>query len=411
MSLDIITFGCRLNIYESSVIKQHAQKAGLKDAIIFNSCAVTEEAEKKLQQAIRKAKRTQPHKKILVTGCAAQIAPKKYAALADAVFGNDEKLHLQTYKELQNNHTKLLVSDIMSVKKTTHHVIDGIESKTRAFLQIQNGCNHRCTFCVIPYGRGNSRSVPVGEIVRSAKQLVSQGYRELVLTGVDMTSYGSDLPGQPSLGNMISRMLQMVPEILRLRLSSVDVAEVDDELLEVITSNQRFMPYLHLSLQSGNNMILKRMKRRHNREQTINFCQDVLSKRAEMVFGADIIAGFPTETEDMFLDSFKLIEELNIMHLHVFPYSARNNTPAARMPQVNPEVITRRAKELRTLQNGLLHEHLKKKIGNNQSILIETDGRGLTEDYCKVQTTLKIIPGEVRELRVKSVVDNKLLVE
>ena len=411
MSLDIITFGCRLNIYESSVIKQHAKQSGIDNAIIFNSCAVTKDAEKKLQQAIRKARRTQPDKKIMVTGCAAQIDPKKYQGLADIVFGNHEKLQAQTYQKIYREESKLLVNDIMAVKNTAHQMIDGIDHKTRAFLQIQNGCNHRCTFCIIPYGRGNSRSVPVGEIVRSAQQLVEKGYRELVLTGVDITDYGLTLPGTPTLGNMIARLLKMVPGILRLRLSSVDVAEVDTELFELITTHSRFMPHVHLSLQSGDNMILKRMKRRHNREQVQEFCQSVWVKRPEVVFGADVIAGFPTETEEMFLNTYQLVEELNIMHLHVFPYSVRENTPAARMPQVEDKVIKLRAQKLRQLQSELLHNHLLQKIGCTQDVLIEADGQGYSDDYCRVQTGAILSQGEVHRVNIKAVRDNKLIAD
>jgi threonylcarbamoyladenosine tRNA methylthiotransferase MtaB len=411
MSLDIITFGCRLNIYESSVIKQHAKEAGLENVIIFNSCAVTKDAEKKLQQAIRKARRTQPDKKIMVTGCAAQIDPKKYQNIADVVFGNHEKLQAQTYQQIRIEEPKLLVNDIMAVKDTAHQMIDGIDNKTRAFLQIQNGCNHRCTFCIIPYGRGNSRSVAVGEIVRSAQQLVEKGYRELVLTGVDITDYGLDLPGTPTLGNMIARLLKMVPGILRLRLSSVDVAEVDEELFELITSHDRFMPHLHLSLQAGDNMILKRMKRRHNREQVHKFCHKVWAKRPGVVFGADVIAGFPTETEEMFANSYALIKDLNIMHLHVFPYSVRDNTPAARMPQVNGKVIAARAQKLRQLQSELLHSHLLQKIGSQQDVLIEADGQGYSGDYCRVQTDAKLPQGQVHSLHIIAVQDNKLMAD
>ncbi|MSO13216.1 tRNA (N(6)-L-threonylcarbamoyladenosine(37)-C(2))-methylthiotransferase MtaB [Rickettsiales endosymbiont of Trichoplax sp. H2] len=412
MSVEVVTFGCRLNIYESELIEKHAKNAGINNAIIFNSCAVTKEAERKLKQAIRKARSDNPNKKILVTGCAAQVSAEKYANMieVDKVFGNHEKLEQGTYKQLLENSEAILVNDIMSVKETAHQMIDGIQNKSKAFLQIQNGCNHRCTFCIIPYGRGNSRSVPVGEIVKYAQNLVDQGYKELVLTGVDITDYGLDLPGKPSLGNMINRLFKMVPDIKRLRLSSIDVAEIDDELFDIIINESRFMPHLHLSLQAGDDMILKRMKRRHRRQQVINFCNEIWKHRSQVVLGADVIAGFPTETDEMFKNTYDLIEQLRIVHLHVFPYSLRDNTPAARMPQIESSVIKDRAKKLRNLKQKLMHQYLKDKIGKEQIILAESNNYGYTEDYFKVYSTKNLQKGEIYKLKIKSIKDNQLII-
>lgn len=411
MSLEVVTFGCRLNIYESELIEKHAKKAGINNAIIFNSCAVTKEAERKLKQAIRKAKNDMPDRKILVTGCAAQISAEKYAEMSevDNVFGNHEKLIESTYEKLAINSEPILVNDIMSVEDTAHQMVDRVQNKSKAFLQIQNGCDHRCTFCIIPYGRGNSRSVPVGEIVRYAQNLVDKGYKELVLTGVDITDYGLDLPGKPSLGNMIARLLKMISGIKRLRLSSVDVAEIDDELFDIITNEHRFMPHLHLSLQAGNDMILKRMKRRHRRQQVIDFCHKVWKFRPELILGADVIAGFPTETDEMFQNTYDLINELNIIHLHVFPYSSRENTPAARMPQVDGKVIKDRAKRLRDLKNQLMQKHLINKIEKEESVLAESDNHGYTEDYCKVISTKALKKGEVYNLKISSISNGQLV--
>ena len=412
MSVEVVTFGCRLNIYESEVIEKHAKAAGVQNAIIFNSCAVTKEAERKLKQAIRKAKSDNPNKKILVTGCAAQVSAEKYGNMieVDQVFGNHEKLEQNTYKKLLVNTEKILVNDIMSVKETAHQMIDGIQNKSKAFLQIQNGCNHRCTFCIIPYGRGNSRSVPVGEIIKYAQNLVDKGYKELVLTGVDITDYGLDLPGKPSLGNMINRLFKMVPDIKRLRLSSIDVAEIDDELFDIIIHEPKFMPHLHLSLQAGDDMILKRMKRRHRRQQVIDFCNEVWKYKPQIVLGADVIAGFPTETEEMFKNTYDLIEQLKIVHLHVFPYSPRDNTPAARMPQVKSEVIKDRAKKLRDLKQKLIYQYLKDKIGKEEVILAESNNYGYTEDYFKVYSTKTLQKGEIYKLKIKLIKDNQLMI-
>ena len=412
MSVEVVTFGCRLNIYESEVIEKHAKAAGVQNAIIFNSCAVTKEAERKLKQAISKAKSDNPNKKILVTGCAAQVSAEKYGNMieVDQVFGNHEKLEQNTYKKLLVNTEKILVNDIMSVKEAAHQMIDGIQNKSKAFLQIQNGCNHRCTFCIIPYGRGNSRSVPVGEIIKYAQNLVDKGYKELVLTGVDITDYGLDLPGKPSLGNMINRLFKMVPDIKRLRLSSIDVAEIDDELFDIMIHEPKFMPHLHLSLQAGDDMILKRMKRRHRRQQVIDFCNEIWKYRPQILLGADVIAGFPTETDEMFNNTYDLIEQLKIVHLHVFPYSPRDNTPAARMPQVKSEVIKDRAKKLRDLKQKLIYQYLEDKIGKEEVILAESNNYGYTEDYFKVYSTKTLQKGEIYKLKIKSIKDNQLII-
>ena len=345
MGLDVLTFGCRLNAYESEVIRREADAAGLSGleggAVVINTCAVTGEAVRQARQAIRKARRENPDARIVVTGCAAQTEPATFGAMdeVDLVLGNEEKLQRQSYRALPdfgvNDTEKLRVNDIMSVTETAAHMVDAIEGRARAFVQVQNGCDHRCTFCIIPFGRGNSRSVPMGAVVDQVKRLVDNGYAEVVLTGVDLTSYGPDLPGAPRLGRLVRAILRDVPELKRLRLSSIDSIEVDDDLLSAIADEARLMPHLHLSLQSGDDMILKRMKRRHLRDDTIRFCQNMREIRPDIVFGADIIAGFPTETEQMFQNSLRIVEECGLTHLHVFPFSPREGTPAARMPQLD----------------------------------------------------------------------------
>ena len=329
---ELVTFGCRLNTYESEVMRTHAKNAGLEDAIIFNTCAVTKEAERQARQAIRRARRDNPSAKIIVTGCSAQIDPDTYAEMGevDKIIGNDLKLKAETWG-LQGEE-KALVNDIMVVKETAGHLIEGIEGQARAFIQVQNGCDHRCTFCIIPYGRGNSRSVPIGEIAAQVRKLVEGGYNEVVMTGVDVTSYGADLPGSPSLGQMIRRVLAQVPELPRLRLSSLDPVEIDDDLWHLIAEEPRLMPHLHMSLQAGDDMVLKRMKRRHLRQDAIDMCKRARDYRPDMVFGADIIAGFPTETDEMFQNTADIVEECDLTFLHVFPYSEREGTPAAKNP-------------------------------------------------------------------------------
>ena len=357
MTIDVVTFGCRLNTYESEVMRREAEAAGLgsldNGAVIFNTCAVTAEAVRQAKQSIRKARRENPKARIIVTGCAAQTDPQGFAAMGevDLVLGNEEKLNRHNYRALPdfgvNDTEKARVNDIMSVRETAAHMVDAIEGRARAFVQVQNGCDHRCTFCIIPYGRGNSRSVPMGAVVEQVKRLAGNGYAEIVLTGVDMTSYGADLPGSPKLGRLVKTILRQVPDVRRLRLSSIDSIEADGDLLEAIATEPRLMPHLHLSLQSGDDMILKRMKRRHLRDDSIRFCEDVRTLRPDIVFGADIIAGFPTETEEMFDNSLKIVEECGLTHLHVFPFSPREGTPAAKMPQVRREIVKERAARLR----------------------------------------------------------------
>jgi len=349
------TMGCRLNSYETEAMRKLTSEAGLENSIIVNTCAVTAEAVRKSRQEIRSLRRKYPNSKVIVTGCAAQIEPQSFSDMpeVDFVVGNSAKMNLTTWKTLSIDKSfgteNVLVDDIMSVKENSGHLIDGFGTRSRAYVQIQNGCNHRCTFCIIPYGRGNSRSSPAGVIVEQIKRLVGNGFKEIVLTGVDLTSWGADLPTAPSLGNLVLRILKLIPDLERLRLSSIDSIEADDSLLEAIANEMRLMPHLHLSLQSGDNMILKRMKRRHLRDDAIKFCETVKKLRPEMTFGADIIAGFPTETDKMFDNSLKLFEECNLTWLHVFPYSPRVGTPAAKMPQINKVTIKNRASQLRAL--------------------------------------------------------------
>ena len=412
MTLEIITFGCRLNSYESELIKQSAEKAGLQNTIIFNSCAVTSEAERQLKQAIRKAKRENPDAKLIVTGCAAQINPDKYSKMDEVfkVLGNEEKVKTESYlPSFIENTEKALVNDIMSIKETAPQLIEGVDGKSRAFIQIQNGCNHRCTFCIIPYGRGNSRSVPIGEIVKQTQMLVDSGFNELVLTGVDMTSYGEDLPASPKLGQMMKRLLSNVPNLKRLRLSSIDVAEIDEDLLDLIANEKRLMPHLHLSLQSGDNMILKRMKRRHNREQIIEFTEKARKLRPDIVFGCDIIAGFPTETEEMFENTRNIITEAGLTYLHIFPYSEREGTPAARMPQVEKPIRKQRAKILRELGDKQLRNHLNSQIGKTVSIISESDGFGRAEDFSLVKIEQELPKSGVLEVKITNCTDKYLV--
>ena len=391
MAIDIVTFGCRLNTYESEVMRREAETAGLAGleggAVIVNTCAVTGEAVRQARQAIRKARRDNPAARIVVTGCAAQTEPGTFSAMeeVDLVLGNEEKLKAHSYRALPdfgvNDTEKVRVNDIMSVTETASHMVDAIEGRARAFVQVQNGCDHRCTFCIIPYGRGNSRSVPMGAVVEQVARLVENGYAEIVLTGVDLTSYGADLPGAPRLGRLVGAILAQVPALPRLRLSSIDSIEVDDDLMQAIAGEPRLMPHLHLSLQSGDDMILKRMKRRHLRADTIRFCDDIRRVRPDMVFGADIIAGFPTETEAMFASSLAIVEEAGLTHLHVFPFSPREGTPAARMPPVARDVVKRRAARLRATGEAAHAAHLERLAGTRQRILIERDGIGRAEDF------------------------------
>jgi threonylcarbamoyladenosine tRNA methylthiotransferase MtaB len=396
MTVEVVTFGCRLNTYESEVIKKKALENGLNDVFIINSCAVTSEAERQLRQEIRKIKKNNPDKKIIVTGCAVQINPAKYDEMSEvySVIGNIEKLQDSSYANINksiNNHQdkgEKVVADIMLERSVPSAIVERFDGKVRGYVQVQGGCNHRCTFCIIPYGRGNSRSTPFKEIFDQGKNLVENGYKELVITGVDITDYGLDLPGKPSLGQLVKRLLKYLPDLPRIRLSSIDVAEVDNDLMDLIANEPRFMPHLHLSLQSGDNMILKRMKRRHSREQVIDFCRQVINYRPEVVFGADIIAGFPTETDEMFQNTYDLLNDLEkIIHLHIFPYSEREGTPAARMPQVEKKVRKERAAKLRILGDLLMKKYIQSQIGKEINVLVENKGYGRGEDFCMVEMT------------------------
>lgn len=384
---EIITLGCRLNAYESEVMRNHASAAGLQDVVIINSCAVTAEAERQARQIIRKMHRDRPEAHIIVTGCAAQIDPDKFAAMPEVarVIGNDRKLEAETWQSiLTPAQDRIAVSDIMDVRETAHHLIEGFDGRSRAFVQVQNGCDHRCTFCIIPYGRGNSRSVPIGAIAEQLRQLVAHGFHEIVLTGVDVTSYGSDLPGQPRLGQMIRRVLALVPELPRLRLSSLDPVEIDDDLWHLIAHEPRLMPHLHLSVQAGDDMILKRMKRRHLRHDILDVVARARSLRPDISFGADLIAGFPTETESMFENSLNLVTEADLTFLHVFPYSARKGTPAARMPQIPAPLRKERAALLRAAGDEALKRFNSRQIGREAQILVERDGIGRTENFAEI---------------------------
>src|SRR6266550_616465 len=363
MSVEVVTFGCRLNAYEGEVIRRQAQGAGLADAVIVNTCAVTEEAVRQSRQAIRSLKRQRPGTPIVVTGCAAQVAPETFAQMAA-------------------------------------HLIDGLAGRARAFVQVQNGCDHRCTFCIIPYGRGNSRSVPMGEVIAQMRSLCARGYREIVLTGVDLTSYGANLPGAPKLGTLVKQIFKHVPEVARLRLSSIDSVEADRELLDAFGAETRLMPHLHLSLQAGDDLILKRMKRRHSRADAIAFCQTVRRLRPDVVFGADIIAGFPTETEEMFARSLDLVDDCGLTHLHVFPFSPRPGTPAARMPQVRRDVVKERARRLRAKGEMALRRHLEAQVGARRQVLIESGELGRTEHFTRVRLAAPMAPGLVVDVTV-----------
>ncbi|NDR57711.1 tRNA (N(6)-L-threonylcarbamoyladenosine(37)-C(2))-methylthiotransferase MtaB [Aliiruegeria sabulilitoris] len=385
------TLGCRLNAYETEAMKKLSAEAGIDNAVVINTCAVTAEAVRKARQEIRRLRRENPEATLIVTGCAAQTEPETFAAMeeVDRVIGNSEKMQPETWAAMSGPDfigatEKVQVDDIMSVQETAGHLIDGFGTRSRAYVQIQNGCDHRCTFCIIPFGRGNSRSVPAGVVVDQIKRLVDKGFNEVVLTGVDLTSWGADLPGAPRLGDMVMRILKMVPDLPRLRISSIDSIEADEMLMQAIATEPRLMPHLHLSLQAGDNMILKRMKRRHGREDAIRFCEEARRLRPEMTFGADIIVGFPTETEEMFTHSLDLVRECDLTWLHVFPYSPRKGTPAARMPQVHGGAIRERAARLRARGDEQVARHLEAQIGRSHSILLENARMGRTEQFTEV---------------------------
>jgi threonylcarbamoyladenosine tRNA methylthiotransferase MtaB len=392
---EIVTFGCRLNTYESEVMRNHVRNAGLDDVVIVNTCAVTSEAERQARQTIRKLRRERPDARIVVTGCAAQIDPQRFAAMpeVDQVLGNQEKLQPESWGLPPAE--KVLVNDIMSVKETAGHLIGGFEDRARAFVQVQQGCDHRCTFCIIPYGRGPSRSVPIGGIVEQVQALVKAGYNEVVLSGVDITSYGPDLPGSPSLGQMVRRLLALVPELPRLRLSSIDCIEMDDDLWRLIENEARLMPHLHLSLQAGDDMVLKRMKRRHGRADAVAFCERVRSIRPDVVFGADFIAGFPTETEEMFANTLRMVEDCGLTWLHVFPYSPRPGTPAARMPQVDGAVRKERAARLRAVGEAAEARTLASLVGRTATVLVEKEDLGRTEHFAAIRLGQPFPPGSL----------------
>ena len=398
MSIDVVTFGCRLNIHESEVIRGHAAAAGLTDTVVVNTCAVTGEAVRQARQAIRKLRREKPATRIVVTGCAVQTDPQGFAAMpeVDRVIGNEEKLNPKTWTRAE----RVAVGDIMAAREIAPPPINNIEGHTRAFVQVQNGCDHRCTFCIIPYGRGYSRSVGMSEVVGQVHRLVANGYREVVLTGVDITSYGSNLPGAPKLGGLVKAILRAVPELERLRLSSIDSVEADADLLDALATEARLMPHLHLSLQAGDDLILKRMKRRHLRTDAIAFCEQVRRLRPEVVFGGDFIAGFPTETEEMFVRSLDLVDECGLTHLHVFPFSARPGTPAARMPQMPGNVVKGRARRLREKGEGALRRHLDAEVGQWRRVLTEAGGVGRTEQFTQVKLSAPLPRGLMLDLFV-----------
>jgi threonylcarbamoyladenosine tRNA methylthiotransferase MtaB len=412
MPTEVLTFGCRLNAFESEVIRGHAAAAGLDDAVIVNTCAVTKEAERQARQAIRRARRDHPGARLIVTGCAAQIDPARYAAMpeVDLVLGNEEKLKPESYdSSTRAEGARIKVGNIMALKETAAHLVDGFEGRARAFIEVQQGCDHRCTFCIIPYGRGNSRSVPVGEIVRQAERLVDAGYRELVLTGVDITSFGGDLPGKPDLGQLCRRLLALVPGLERLRLSSLDPFEIDDTLWRLIGAEHRLMPHLHLSVQAGDDMILKRMKRRHLRADALAACRHARQLRPDIALGADMIAGFPTEDDAMFARSCAFVEEAALDYLHVFPFSARPGTPAARMPQLPGNIVKERAAQLRQAGAAATARALAARIGTVAQVLVEKEGFGHSEHYAPVRFTGAATTGSITRMRIAEATNESLV--
>ena len=409
---NVITFGCRLNSFDSQVIKEKINSKKFKNIFFINTCAVTKEAEKQAKKKIRKLKRENPKSKIIVTGCSAQINPANYKKMGevDLILGNEEKFKFEKYLNLLNNNSpNIVVNDIMTVKETANHFIKGFDKKSRAFIQIQTGCDHRCTFCIIPFGRGNSRSVPVTKICKQIKILLNKGFKEIVLTGVDLTSYGNDLYDKPNLGKLVKEILKKVKNLERLRLSSLDAIEIDKNLIDIINHEERLMPHLHLSIQSGDNTILKRMKRRHSREDVINLCNNIKKFRNNIVFGADIIAGFPTETNEMFLNSKKILNECDLTYLHIFPYSNRPDTPASKMPQIPNKIIKERAKILRLEGNKIIQRFLKKQINKKHKVLFESETEGHSENFVPIKILTKHKIGEIVEVRGKNVINGKLI--
>ena len=403
------TMGCRLNAYETEAMKELAEQAGLENAVVVNTCAVTAEAVRKARQDIRKLRKAHPDARLIVTGCAAQTEPETFNAMpeVDAVIGNTEKMQGATWQGMAADFIgeteTVQVDDILSVTETAGHLIDGFGTRSRAYVQVQNGCDHRCTFCIIPYGRGNSRSVPAGVVVDQIKRLVDKGFNEVVLTGVDLTSWGADLPATPKLGDLVMRILRLVPDLPRLRISSIDSIEVDENLMQAIATEPRLMPHLHLSLQHGDDMILKRMKRRHLRDDAIRFAQEARALRPDMTFGADIIAGFPTETEAMFENSMKLVEECDLTWLHVFPYSARPGTPAARMPAVNGAAIKTRAARLRAAGERQVQRHLEAQVGRTHDVLMENPHMGRTAQFTEVSFAAPQVEGDIVQAEITGI--------
>ena len=410
------TLGCRLNSYETESMRNMAGTVGLKNAVVINTCAVTHQAVSKSRQEIRRLKRENPNSTLIVTGCAAQIDPMGFSKMSevDFVLGNSEKMRPEIWSNLASGapveSERVQVDDIMSISETASHLIDGFGTRSRAYVQIQNGCDHRCTFCTIPFGRGNSRSVPAGVVVEQIKRLVQKGYNEIVLTGVDLTSWGADLPTHPKLGNLITRILRLVPDLNRLRISSIDSIEVDEEFLDAIATERRLMPHFHLSLQHGDDLILKRMKRRHLRKDAILFCEKVRKLRPEVTFGADIIAGFPTESDEHFENSIKLVEECGLTWLHIFPYSKRDGTPAARMPQIDGRIIKSRAELLRSLGEKVRSKHLKEQIGRKHKVLMESSVLGRTEQFAEVLFSSPKQEGSIVDATISDASNSQLMV-
>ncbi|MEN8831054.1 tRNA (N(6)-L-threonylcarbamoyladenosine(37)-C(2))-methylthiotransferase MtaB [Pacificibacter sp.] len=410
------TLGCRLNAYETEAMKELAASAGVQDAVVVNTCAVTAEAVRKARQEIRKLRRENPEAKIIVTGCAAQTEPATFSGMdeVDVVIGNTEKMQADTWNAMGPNFIgdteRVQVDDIMSVTETAGHLIDGFGTRSRAYVQVQNGCDHRCTFCIIPYGRGNSRSVPAGVVVDQIKRLVDKGYNEVVLTGVDLTSWGADLPAEPRLGDLVMRILKLVPDLPRLRISSIDSIEADDALMEAIATEMRLMPHLHLSLQHGDDLILKRMARRHLRDDAIKFCEDAKKLRPDMTYGADIIAGFPTETDAHFENSLKLVTDCDLTWLHVFPYSKREGTPAAKIPtQVNGNIIKERAARLRAAGDAQVQNHLQAQVGRTHHILMENEHMGRTEQFTEVHFDAPQVEGKLITAKILGLKGTQLI--
>jgi threonylcarbamoyladenosine tRNA methylthiotransferase MtaB len=413
-TLEVISFGCRLNTYESEVIRSKAERSGLADAVVFNTCAVTSEAMRQARQLIRRTRLERPGSRLIVTGCGAQIDPGMFAAMpeVDLVLGNIEKLSSANYRDFGlAREKKVRVNSIAEVHETASHMVEGFEGHSRAFVQIQNGCDHRCTFCIIPFARGPSRSVAMGAIIEELRCLIARGYNEAVLTGVDITAYGGDLPGKPTLGRLVRNILKALPELRRLRLSSIDSVEADDDLFRAFAEEHRLMPHVHVSLQAGDDMILKRMKRRHLCQDAIDFCERLQRLRPDIVFGADIIAGFPTETDAMFENTLRHIDECGLTYLHVFPYSARPGTPAARMPQLSGKLITERAGELRQKAAALLKDFLTRQLGQTRSVLVEKGNRGHTEHYAPVTFSEPVEPGRVVSAAIAALGANHLIAQ